>query len=293
MAEKNCLERHTLGEPPGRPSGLTGWWKHVALAALVLVGGGLLAGSAQPDKGTRVVEAERFVLRDGRGKIRAELGWDQGSLGLTLLDAQGKTRTRVAVLADGTARLSLHDRQGSSRAVLQVQPEGEPELKLYDKHGKVLAALPGPPAPAVAAFTDRKVAPASLEMGVPLQKAALLYRRLCLSCHGADGRGKARPADRSPPPDFTAPAWQASRSDAQLRASILNGRGADMPPFDDRLSATQVRELVAYVRAFNPAQTKPASAVVSAFEARFRELQQQWEELEEQRRKLSAPPRKP
>src|SRR5262245_12848002 len=161
MAETTrCPERHALGEPSGRAGGLIGWWKHVALAALVLVGGGLLTGSAQPDKGARVVEAERFVLRDGRGKVRAQLGWEEGGLGLTLLDAQGKPRTRVTVLADGSACLALHDRQGSRRAVLQVQPEGEPELKLYDKHGEVLAALPGPAAPAVAPAANRKAAPA-------------------------------------------------------------------------------------------------------------------------------------
>ena len=54
-------------------------------------------------------------------------------------------------------------------------------------------------------------------------------------------------------PDFTDPAWQARRADAQLVASILDGKGAEMPPADDDLSEAQARGLVAYIRTFAPA----------------------------------------
>src|SRR6185503_10780496 len=46
----------------------------------------------------RTVEAERFVLRDARGRIGASLGWE----------------------ADGTPRLALHDPSAQVRAALGV-----------------------------------------------------------------------------------------------------------------------------------------------------------------------------
>jgi uncharacterized membrane protein len=63
-------------------------------------------------------------------------------------------------------------------------------------------------------------------------------------------------------PDFTDASWQERRSDAQFLASILDGKGADMPPSRDELSDEQGQDLVAFVRTFAPvretiAQTGP------------------------------------
>jgi hypothetical protein len=58
-------------------------------------------------------------------------------------------------------------------------------------------------------------------------------------------------------PNFTDPAWQARRSEAQLLASILDGKGTGMPSFREKLSADQVRALIAYVRTFAPAPGPP------------------------------------
>jgi hypothetical protein len=53
-------------------------------------------------------------------------------------------------------------------------------------------------------------------------------------------------------PDFTDPAWQARRADAQLVASILEGKGDAMPPAGDDVTDAVARGLVAYIRAFAP-----------------------------------------
>jgi hypothetical protein len=66
-----------------------------------------------------------------------------------------------------------------------------------------------------------------------------------------------------------------------------------MPAFADRVSAAQARDLVAYIRALNPAKTKPAEFSPSDFESRFQQLQKQWDELQKQFREVSRPPRKP
>src|SRR5262249_45216258 len=78
-----------------------------------------------------------------------------------------------------------------------------------------------------------------------------LFQQRWVKCHGADGTGK--PArDRLPEiPDFTKPSWQARRDDAQLLASILDGKD-EMPSWRGKVSEEQARSLVAHVRAFAP-----------------------------------------
>ena len=124
--------------------------------------------------------------------------------------------------------------------------------------------------------------------------AEALYRRQCQTCHGADGsaRGLRSGKSKSPIPDFTSAAWHASRTDHQLVAGILNGMGDEMPAFADSLSPARARELVAHIRAFAPTPIVPA-ALTSDFDARFRELQQQWDDLEKQYQQLASPKRKP
>jgi mono/diheme cytochrome c family protein/uncharacterized membrane protein len=87
---------------------------------------------------------------------------------------------------------------------------------------------------------------------------AELFRQRCVKCHGADGTGnKAR--KRLPEiPDFTDPSWQARRADSKLVASILDGKGDDMPPARGKISAEQARGLVAYLRAFAPTMKESA-----------------------------------
>jgi hypothetical protein len=94
-------------------------------------------------------------------------------------------------------------------------------------------------------------------------------------------------------PDFTAPRWHAARSDPQLVASILGGKGTQMPSFRDHLGHAEARTLVAQIRAFGPGPATSASrANVPAaddFESRFRQLQQQLDSLDRQSRSLSTP----
>ena len=79
-----------------------------------------------------------------------------------------------------------------------------------------------------------------------------LFRQHCIKCHGSDGTGSPARDRLHEIPDFTKSAWQARRSDAQLLASILDGKD-EMPSWRDKISQEQARSLVAYVRAFAPA----------------------------------------
>ena len=71
-----------------------------------------------------------------------------------------------------------------------------------------------------------------------------LYRQRCAKCHGADGAGSDMRDSMPGIPDFTSRKWQNRRSKAQLLASILDGRGTQMPPFRERLSDRQAQDLV-------------------------------------------------
>jgi mono/diheme cytochrome c family protein len=80
--------------------------------------------------------------------------------------------------------------------------------------------------------------------GAPRRVATLaeqVWGQRCVACHGANGQGTGMAAV----PNFASAAWQASRKDDELVASIVNGRGA-MPKFD--LPEGTVKELVAAIR---------------------------------------------
>src|SRR5208283_2792450 len=90
--------------------------------------------------------------------------------------------------------------------------------------------------------------------GTPAIRA--LFQKRCVKCHGADGTGNEARDRMAEIPDFTDASWQARRSDAQLLASILNGKGDDMPPVRGKISEEQARGLVAYLRTFAPTMDK-------------------------------------
>ena len=77
------------------------------------------------------------------------------------------------------------------------------------------------------------------------------FDSVCAKCHGADGRGGVPAAEGQPAPrNFRDPAFQSSRTDAELRNVIKNGKGP-MPPFGVLFDDTQTTLLVSYIRSFN------------------------------------------
>jgi len=112
------------------------------VGVLMLVGVAALLIAAQATA-NRVVEAEKFVVRDASGKIRAELGAPpDGRVALTLFDRDGGLRVELRVLTNGRVGLLLYDKNGKSRAALRVLAEGGPVLGLFDKDEKLLWQAP-------------------------------------------------------------------------------------------------------------------------------------------------------
>jgi AMIN domain-containing protein len=112
----------------------------LGLAALFVAGQlQRAAGAAGPTR----IEAERFLLRDAVGAIRAalEMGSD-GTPRLALLDTAGHERVRLQVGANGSPGLTLFDADGkTARAAFKIGIEGTPGLSLSDGAGRPRAIL--------------------------------------------------------------------------------------------------------------------------------------------------------
>jgi mono/diheme cytochrome c family protein len=81
------------------------------------------------------------------------------------------------------------------------------------------------------------------------QAVMALYIRYCIRCHGVDGRGVW---DIPGVPNFADAHWQAMRPDASLARSILEGRGAVMPPFRGALTLEEAYAMARHLRTFVP-----------------------------------------
>jgi cbb3-type cytochrome c oxidase subunit III len=82
---------------------------------------------------------------------------------------------------------------------------------------------------------------------VPAADAAAIYAAKCAKCHGSDGSGVEKYKKKGQKA-FTDTAWQKTRSDAQLTASITNGKGEAMAAWKSKLTTEEIKALVAYVR---------------------------------------------
>jgi mono/diheme cytochrome c family protein len=119
-----------------------------------------------------------------------------------------------------------------------------------------------------------------------------VFRRSCVECHDSDGRGEAARAEFPQIPDFTDRGWQASRSDAELAHSILDGRGKAMPRMRSKLRSVDVGRMVAFVREFTGGtqvvnnEPEPEGPVRAAAPQPL----SPWERVPEGRVRAAAPP---
>jgi mono/diheme cytochrome c family protein len=251
----------------------------------------LLAGPSGNTKDAKVIEAEKFVLRDAKGKKRGEFGLQADVPNLTLFDEGGTCRLWLALRAEGS-HLLFFDKDGQKRAALSVPAAGEPRLEFFNKDGKKSDKLDGPSKGLKAASpVAAKPVASTAKSRESLRKAEELYRKLCVRCHGSDGHPRREKVGDAICPDFTKASWQTSRTDAQLRASILDGLGAYMPAFGHRLNGEQADAMVTYVRAFGPAPVQRVEPRTD-LDKQLDLLQKEWEELKQQIERLRTKEKK-
>ncbi len=79
----------------------------------------------------------------------------------------------------------------------------------------------------------------------------MVYQTYCFACHDTTGKGNPLIRKSMPElPDFTAAAWQKSRTDKDLSHSVLEGKGKFMLPMKDKLGPVNASQMVALVRGF-------------------------------------------
>ena len=165
-----------------------------------------------------------------------------------------------------------------------------PELRVCGSAWRILAALllfascrPAPPAPPASAGAST-LFPASQRQAAPYVASAAagerLYRTLCSSCHGQDGRARsALGRDLDPPAtDLTrcnfkyrsTPSGSLPTDDNLVRSLYVGLPGTSMPSFADLLSLPAMRALAQQVKARcerfsrqqpDPPLRRPAAAV--------------------------------
>jgi mono/diheme cytochrome c family protein len=235
---------------------------------------------------------------DGRGESSRELmrkipdftrhDWhrehDDASLHQSIQDGKGMMPPKKDKLSptDVVRLVSLIREFRGGEQVIPVEPEGREEpSKDTQPQTSAKPAEPGAGAtgPASRSTSESKVA-------APSEAIRGLFQRSCAKCHGADGRGNDLRVQFPRIPNFTSSNWQKGRIDAQLTASILEGKGTAMPAFGGKLGEAQVRELVTYLRSFAPAESRSISGT-SDFYRRYLELRKEMDDLERQYRALS------
>jgi mono/diheme cytochrome c family protein len=166
-----------------------------------------------------------------------------------------------------------------------VQAEPPPIVPPKPTQPTVVPSTKRPPAEQLPSAVDPQNA-------ARLRAATGLYRQYCLICHGGDGRGQDIKASMPTIPNFSSRTCQEKLSNAQIAVGILDGKGTLMPAFRGRLSDSDAQDLTAYIRAFGPVREEPIQPGTTEFEKRFRQLQEEWDELQRQLRELQGPPRK-
>src|SRR6266511_3738282 len=74
------------------------------------------------------------------------------------------------------------------------------------------------------------------------------YQRLCVKCHGPEGKGDGSAATGAVPPDLTDAQWDYGSSDGDLFAVVHDGTSPDMEGYAGRLNDAEIWNIVNYVK---------------------------------------------
>lgn len=81
-----------------------------------------------------------------------------------------------------------------------------------------------------------------------------LWKKNCMSCHGKDGKGRTKAGRIAKVKDFTDAEYQKSFTDEKAIQRLIEGIEENgkqrMKPFGEKLSKSEMNELLAYVRQF-------------------------------------------
>jgi mono/diheme cytochrome c family protein len=79
------------------------------------------------------------------------------------------------------------------------------------------------------------------------------YQRLCINCHGPEGKGDGGGAGAGgQPSDLTDEKWDYGATDGEIFSVIHEGTSADMQGYADQIDDAGIWNLVNYLRSIGP-----------------------------------------
>ena len=79
------------------------------------------------------------------------------------------------------------------------------------------------------------------------------YTRLCVRCHGPRGQGDGGGAGAGgQPADLTDGTWEYGATDGEIFGAIHDGTSADMEAYAERISDSDIWNLVNFIRSIGP-----------------------------------------
>ena len=106
----------------------------------VVLGGVGRVQAQQSAKAGKVIRANKFILEDENGKVRAELTMDKGGPILELGNENGKVRAELFTDSSGRPWLALYNKYGNCIR-LTISKDGT-ALDLFDESGSLLWSAP-------------------------------------------------------------------------------------------------------------------------------------------------------
>jgi mono/diheme cytochrome c family protein len=77
-----------------------------------------------------------------------------------------------------------------------------------------------------------------------------VYVRLCVRCHGREGKGDGEAAAGATPSDLAGAQFTYGSTDGELFSVIHDGTSPDMAGYAERISDTDIWNVVNYIRTF-------------------------------------------
>jgi cytochrome c553 len=96
-----------------------------------------------------------------------------------------------------------------------------------------------------------------ISLNANAEDASVIWTKTCAACHGKDGKGQTKMGRKVDVKDYTDPKVQADLTDEKAVKSIKEGIKDDkgkerMKAYADAYSDEEIKNLIAYIRAFKP-----------------------------------------